>query len=119
MLKPRSQFHKLNQECYALVLKELLAGPSPTKELVAVSGMSLITIQELMRTFHRHQVAHIFAWDPDARGADSIPVWKLGPGRDAKRRKKSKAEICRDYRARKKAREALAIPDLTGTVLAN
>jgi hypothetical protein len=105
MLKERSVTHKVNQESYALVFKDLLAGPSTAYDLAEVSGLHVVTVQELMRTLHRHKVVHIVAWHPNGRGIDTTPVFALGKGRDVKRRCKTRAQIAADYRERKRLRE--------------
>jgi hypothetical protein len=101
MLKERSTMHKVNQEAYALVFKDLLAGPSTAHELADVSGLHIVTMQSLMRTLKKHKVVHIVAWHPNGRGIDTTPVFQLGQGRDVKRRRKTRAQIAADYRERK------------------
>lgn len=105
MLKPRSTIHKVNQDSYARLFKELLENPCAPYELVEPTGLHLVTIQDLMRTLHRHKVVHIVAWEPNGRGIDTTPVFAFGKGRDAKRRRKTRSQISADYRERKKMRE--------------
>lgn len=109
MLKERSVIHKVNQDSYATLFAELLEGPCTPRELAAVSGLHIVTVQDLMRTFHRRKVVHIKGWEPNARGAHTTPVFALGRGRDAERPVKSRAEIDADYRERKKMRDLVAL----------
>lgn len=105
MHKVRSLTVKVTQEGYAVMLGYLFAHrQATTEELAEVSGLAPVTVRNLFRTLKRHGVAHIAAWHPDAWGRDAFVVWGLGPGKDAPRRRKSTAEICRDYRERKKRR---------------
>lgn len=110
MLKERSVLHKVNQETYALVFKELLDGPASCQDLVDVSGLHLVTVQSLMRVLNRHKVVHIAGWNPDSRGRDTSAVFAFGKGRDVKRRVKPKAEIAADYRARKQMKLLTVAP---------
>lgn len=109
MLKTHSTLHKVNQDTYARLFSELLDNPSTPHELAEVTGLHLHTAQDLMRTLHRHKVVHIKAWEPNTRGIDTTPVFAFGRGRDAKRRKKTRAQIAADYRERKKMRDMVAL----------
>lgn len=107
---------KMNQEKYALAIKELLETPCTAHDIAEVTGVHTVTAQNLMRAFLRHKIVHISAWDTDSRGRDVTPVYSLGPGRDAKRRKKSAAERQRQSREKKKMAAIVslrpqAIPD--------
>lgn len=93
---------KVNQATYALALRELLEAPCTAHDIVEATGLHTVTAQSLMRTLKQYKVVHISAWDTDSLGRDAIPVYKLGPGRNAKRRKKSAAERQRQSREKKK-----------------
>jgi DNA-binding IclR family transcriptional regulator len=84
----------------AKVIKTLLEGPSTAQELVTASGLHLVTVYEFMRTMRRLKIAHIAAWDPDTLGRDCIAVFAMGPGKDAKRRVLTRAQIAKRYRER-------------------
>ena len=101
--------HKVNQETYARLFKELLEGPISAYDAVEITGMHIITAQSLMRCLKKHKVVHIAAWDTDTRGRDVTPVYGLGAGRDKPRRKMSAAERQRQSRAKK---AALAVVNL-------
>lgn len=97
----------------AKVIKALLDGPCTAHEIVAASGLHIVTVYEFLRTMRKIKVAHIASWDSDSLGRDCIAVFALGPGRDAKRRRYTRAEIARRYRDRKKQRllaSAIAAP---------
>jgi hypothetical protein len=104
MLKERSTIHKVNQEAYAVLIKELMQHPCTPQDLADVSGLHPLTVRDLMRTFRRHKIVHIAAWEANNRTA----VWSLGKGRDAKKPTKTRAQIAADYRARKKQKELMS-----------
>lgn len=89
----------------AKVVRALLDKPRSVPELMDVSGLSTNTVHEYMRALRKEGVVHIGAWRRDATGRESLRVFKFGPGKDAARAKKSKAQIARECRERK--REAL------------
>lgn len=97
--------NKVNQDAYARVLKMLLADPVTAHDIVQEVGLHLITAQSMFRTFRKHKVVHICAWEPDSMGRDAIPVYKLGKGKDKPRNKLTPAERQARYRKRKAALE--------------
>lgn len=100
---------KVNQATYALALKELLDTPCTAHDIVEATGLHTVTAQSLMRTLKKYKVVHISAWDTDSLGRDATPVYKLGPGRNVKRRKKSAAERQRQSREKKKMAAMIAL----------
>ena len=99
--------NKINHITYALILRELLDGEISAYDAVEVSGIHIKTAQEFMRTLKAYKVVHICSWEPNTRGIDTTPVYKLGPGKDKPRRKKSVAERMRVCRAKKAALEMI------------
>lgn len=95
--------HKVNQDTYARLFKELLDGPVSAHDAVEATGIHIVTAQRLFRTLKKHKVVHIVAWDTDRRGRDMTPIYGLGAGRDKPRRKKTPAERQRTCRAKKAA----------------
>jgi hypothetical protein len=85
----------------AKISRALLDGPCSIRELKVISGLSTNTLHEYMRALRKEQVVHICGWEKDATGRESLRVFKLGPGRDAARNKKSKAQIAKECRKRK------------------
>lgn len=93
--------HKVNQDTYARLLKELLDGPLSAHDAVEATGIHIVTAQNLMRCLKKHQVVHVVAWDADSLGSDVTPVYGLGAGKDKPRRKLTAAERQRAWRAKK------------------
>lgn len=85
----------------AKVMRALMDGPCSLPELQHSSGLSTNTLYEYLRALRKEGVVHISAWEKDSTGRESLRVFKLGPGRDAPRRRKSKAQIARECRKRK------------------
>lgn len=92
---------KLGAMSFAKVLRALTDGPSSAQELQEATGLSLETLHNLMRALRKEKLAHIGSWEKDALGRDTIRIYRLGPGQDAPRRKKTKAQIARECRQRK------------------
>ena len=93
--------NKINHITYALILRELLDGEISAHDAVEVSGVHIKTAQEFMRTLRKYKVVHICAWEPNTRGIDTTPVYRLGAGKDKPRRSKTGAERQRLCRAKK------------------
>ena len=98
--------HKVNQDTYAKVIKALLTDPYTAHELVDLTGLHIVTMQNLMRCFKRNKVVHVCAWEPDVLGRDATPVYKLGIGKTAARRRMTQAERTARCRAKKRTIEA-------------
>lgn len=87
----------------AKVISALLEGPCSVLELMGLSGLSANTVHEYMRALRKEGVVHIGAWEKDSTGRESLRIFQFGPGKDVPRRKKSKAQIAKECRQRKKA----------------
>ena len=85
----------------AKIMRALLDGPCSMPELQHSSGLSSNTLHGYMRALRKEGVVHISGWEKDATGRDSLRVFKLGPGKDAPRRRKPKAQVARECRKRK------------------
>jgi DNA-binding transcriptional ArsR family regulator len=85
----------------AKVTRALLDGPCSVGELKLASGLSGNTLYEYLRALRKEGVVHICGWEKDATGRESLRVFKLGPGKDRPRAKKSKAQVARECRKRK------------------
>lgn len=83
---------KINAITQAQLIKHLLEGIYTCDELAEHTGLHVVTVYQYTRELHRVGAAHISSWEKDARGRDIIKVYKLGPGRDAKREKLTAAE---------------------------
>lgn len=86
----------------AKVISALLDGPCSILELMGLSGLSANTVHEYMRALRKEGVVHIGAWEKDGTGRESLRIFKFGPGKDVPRGKKSKAQIAKECRQRKK-----------------
>lgn len=56
------------------------------KELATACGWSRDRIERLVTALHQAKVIHIDEWLDDTRGRQSIAVFTLGPGQDARKR---------------------------------
>jgi hypothetical protein len=92
---------KLNAVMFAMMLEELLSGPCTAQHLADYTGMYVLTVQRTLRAMYRRGVVHIAGWERDLAGRMTVRVFGLGPGKDAKKQVKSRAEMNREYRARK------------------
>lgn len=98
---------KLGALSMAKVISALLDGPCSVPELMGLSGLSSNTVHEYMRALRKEGVVHIGAWEKDATGRESLRIFKFGPGKDVPRTKKSKAQIAKECRLRKKAAQRI------------
>ena len=91
---------KINALAQAQLIKLLLDGVYTCHELAEQSGLHYVTVLHYTRELHAAGAAHICAWEKDSRGRDAIKVYKIGEGRDAKRKKMTGAQ--RQARSRDK-----------------
>ena len=103
---------KINGFTQAVLIKHLLEGVYSIRELADITGLHPVTVTDYTRELHRVGAAHIDHWEKDNRGRDSIKVYKLGPGKDAKREKLTPAQ--RQARCREKARAIRMIQATAG-----
>lgn len=104
---PRRRLVKINAFLQAQLIKMLLDDGYSCKELAEETGLHYVTVLEYTRELHRAGAAHIARYDKDSRGRDSIKVYKLGVGRDAKRAKLTPTE--RQQRVRKRKQMAILL----------
>lgn len=97
---------KVGAIAYANMVKLMLDGELSIRELAEQTGLHPVTVGQYTREMHRLGACHICAWQPDTRDRDSIKIYKIGSGKDAKRRKLSAAERQRRHREGKKGRIA-------------
>lgn len=95
---------KVNALSYAHMVKLMLEGLYTVKEISEQTGLHYVTVCQYSRELHRVGAAHICAWQPDARDRDAIKIYKIGEGKDAKRRRLSASEKQRRCRAAKAGR---------------
>ena len=99
---------KVNALAFAHLVKNM-DGTLTCQELAEQSGLHYVTVLHYTRTMHKVGAAHIAGWEKDSRGRDIIKVYKLGPGRDAKRERMPAAERQRRYRAKKRMGEMISL----------
>jgi predicted ArsR family transcriptional regulator len=100
---------KVNAMCQAQLVKLLLEGTHTCYELAQATGLHYVTVLHYCRELHKAGAAHIAMWEKDSRGRDLLKVYKLGAGKDAKRRRMTSAERQRKYREKKKHAEMLQV----------
>lgn len=98
---------KVGAISYAQLIKLLLEGIYTCQELADETGLHYVTVLQYTRELHRAGAAYIAGWEEDCFGRDALKVYKLGAGKDKPRRQRTRAQIARDYRARRRARETL------------
>ena len=96
---------KINALTQAQLIKFLWDGEYSCAELAEMTGLHYVTVLQYTRELHAAGAAHICTWEKDTRGRDIVKIYKLGPGKDAKREKKPGAVRSAAYRAKKQMRE--------------
>lgn len=112
----RGPKHRMTAERFALMLNELLAGPSTVADLVEASGLAPGTVGEYLDQMNsvrdrRTRLVRVCQWDPDPAGRRTRAVWEWNPGGppNVKRPCTPTAERTRQYRERVKQRAAGAL----------
>jgi hypothetical protein len=100
---------KINAITQAHLILLLLDGDRTCEELAEETGLHYVTVLQYTRELHRAGAAHIVRWEKDSRERDSLKVYKLGRGKDAKRAKLSASERQVRLRARKKMATLLGL----------
>jgi predicted ArsR family transcriptional regulator len=104
MIPPRNKgkkIIKINAICQAQVIKLLLDGVYTCQELAEQTGLHYVTVLQYTRELHAAGAAHICAWEKDGRGRDVIKIYKIGEGKDAKKKKMTPAERQAKSRAKR------------------
>ena len=78
-------------------------------QLAKEVGLHLITAQSWLRELKANNVVHVGGWLQDSLGRDATPIYRLGEGTHAARRKASRADINRRYLEKKRESKAAAI----------
>jgi hypothetical protein len=94
---------KVNQEIYAKLIKYLISNDATLRQLADESGLHIVTVGNLIKTFKSHKLVHICEWEMDKLGRDQTMVIRWGEGKDIKRFKMSGKERQRKYREHKKS----------------
>ncbi len=93
---------RVNQSCYAIVIKRLLQDDATIADLAEVSGLHYKTVEMMMRTFKSHGLVHISDYLPDIRGRDLFIVYRWGQGKDKKKFRMPSKEKTKIWRDKKK-----------------
>lgn len=93
---------KMNAIAQALLIKLMWEGIYTCEQLAEETGLHYVTVLEYTRALHRFGAAHIASWEKDGRGRDLIKVYKLGPGKDAKRQRMTPAERSARHRSKQR-----------------
>ena len=100
---------KVNAMSYAKLLSLLWDGGYTLQELAEETGLHVLTVSDYTKALYKEKMAHIAGWAPDARGRICCRVYKLGPGKDAKRQPLTKAERQAKRREKLKAAKVSAV----------
>jgi len=98
---------RINAYTFTKLVGLLIEGTQTMYELAEATGLHYVTVQNYCREMLRQKVIHIAAYVDSGR--DAKRVYKLGKGENARRRRKSRAAISRDYKARIRAKKSLPI----------
>ena len=93
---------RVNQTCYAVVIKRLIENDATIADLAEVSGLHYKTVELMMRTFKSHGLVHISDYLQDLRGRDLFIVYRWGQGKDKKKFRIPSKEKTKIWRERKK-----------------
>jgi hypothetical protein len=97
---------KVNALSFGLMLKYMIEHPNCSNhEIAEHTGLHFGTAGKWLRAWHKLGIVHISAWDNNAYGRPRIKLYTFGAGKDVKPAIKSRKDIARSYRARRKARE--------------
>ena len=94
---------KVGAMSYAKLIRYLMEGTLTCNELAIATGLHPLTVYQYTRALHKERVIHIAFWEGEGRSKTKI--YMLGNKPDAKRIKKDRSVISREYRERKKQME--------------
>lgn len=100
---------KINCLSFSKLMRALMDGDMTLQELADETGLHYVSVLRYCRALRAEGVLYVADWRPDARGNLSLKVYKVGTRPDAPKPVKSKAEIARQYRARKAMREMIQL----------
>ena len=92
---------KVNAMSYAHLIKMLMEGTRTANELARDTGLHKQTVYQYTRELHKVKAVYIADWEKDTLGRDAMPIFMIGNKPDAKRAAMTKAQIAKNYRARK------------------
>ncbi len=83
---------KINAITQAQLIKLMLDGTRSCAELAETTGLHYVTVLQYTRELHRAGAAHICSYEADPRGRETIKIYKIGLGRDARRKRLTPAQ---------------------------
>lgn len=105
----RPKMVKMNAVSLASLCFLLIQGDMNCMELAEETGLHYVTVLNYTRAMHKKGAVHIARWDADKNGRHLVKVYKLGPGKDAKRVRQTDSQRSEKYRAKKLAALQLAV----------
>lgn len=94
----------------AVMVAQLVEGPATVPEIAEESGLTERSVREYMRAMRKRRAVHVARWEHDAAGRQTLAAYRLGAKPDAARvPPRSRAEIARHYRARKRDAQLLGV----------
>jgi len=93
---------KINALTYAILLRELMDGDKNCHQLAEATGLNVQTIYDHTKAMYKIGVIHVHEWEADTKGRCAVRIYKLGPGKDAKKFTKTRQQVSADYRTRQK-----------------
>lgn len=101
---------RLNSILFAMIVEELVAGPSTWTDLAEKTGLCRGSVLAIVRALRARNLVHIAGWERDAAGRVNVPAFGFGAAPDAKKPVKSRNEINRDWRARQSSAPVRGTP---------
>lgn len=98
---------KINPSHYAKLVKLMMEGTYTCRELADMTGLAYATVLSYAKALYIEKAAHISMWDKDSVGRDTVKIYMIGAGRDAKRQTMPRTEVYKRYRAKKRHQELL------------
>lgn len=100
---------KLNAALFAMTMEELMHGPTTAQTIAEITGMGLVTVWHLIRALRKRGVVHIGSYEADSQGRQTVRVFALGSGTDAKRPQTKRNERTRSARQRREAKAKVGV----------
>lgn len=94
---------KVNAISLAVLIKRLSEGTHTCRELADETGLHIQTIYQWCRQLHKLGAIHICMWEKDAKGKESLKVYMLGEGKDAKPTRLTDYQKTKRYRMKMRA----------------
>lgn len=101
---------RVSHVAVAKMVAAIVNGPATIADMACESGLSEQTVRGYVRALRKSRAVHVAGRELDSRGRQSIKAYAFGGKPDAQIvPPRSRAEIARDYRARKKMGALLGV----------